>query len=67
MLTKWGERTPVQVTGSRKSGRGPGARLCCICFCVSSCWWHLRPAAMLLTTISGVFTYSSPTPTGSSR
>jgi len=25
----------VQITGPWRSGRGPGTRLCCICFCLS--------------------------------
>jgi len=25
---------PAQITGARRSGMGPGARLCCICFCL---------------------------------
>jgi hypothetical protein len=26
---------PVQITGAQLSGRGPGVRLYCICFCLS--------------------------------
>jgi hypothetical protein len=26
---------PVQTTGARRFGKGPGARLCSICFCIS--------------------------------
>ena len=29
------ERNPVQITGAWPSGRGPGACLCCQCFCLS--------------------------------
>jgi hypothetical protein len=31
---KGGEK-PVQITGARRYGRGPGAQICCICFCLS--------------------------------
>ena len=32
---------PVQITGTRRSGWGPGARLCCICFCLSRYYHYL--------------------------
>jgi len=50
LITKWGSfwsdfyahylrdagrRGSVQITGAKRSGRGPGAWLCCLCLCLS--------------------------------
>jgi hypothetical protein len=34
-----GSRVPVKISGAQRSGRGPGPRLCCICFYLSR-WYQ---------------------------
>ena len=57
-----------KLPGSGYPEGGPGSPVFCICFCLSlqyhtylgsdlSCWRHLRPAAILCTTISALFLY----------
>jgi hypothetical protein len=65
----WGGGGAVQITGVRRSGRRTGFPVFCQCFfCLSlwyqtflgsdwSCWRHLRPAAILCSTISELFPY----------
>ena len=38
---------PVQITGARLSGRGPGFRLCCTCFCPPQQYHSLLTVQMI--------------------
>jgi hypothetical protein len=49
------ERKLVQITRTRRSGKGPRARLCCACFCLSR-WYHYLSIVQLTLSVQAKVT-----------